>query len=223
MITLAPAEHAVLYLPPPRPKIPRASVRPLARLPLSILTRQKHPPDESLLTEERPTHAESVPLSDLAERFGTPCYVYSRAALEAAFDEFLRNCTISTPMSAMRSRPIRTWRCSTSLPAAGAGFDIVSPANSSVCWPLGLTRARDRFFRCRKITRRNGLRSQTGILCFNVESAPELERLNEVAGITRPPKRQSACASTPTLTPRRIRIFPPGSRRTSSAWPTTMR
>jgi diaminopimelate decarboxylase len=35
-------------------------------------------------------HAESVPLSAIAERFGTPCYVYSRAALEAAFDEFKR-------------------------------------------------------------------------------------------------------------------------------------
>ena len=33
-------------------------------------------------------HAESVPLSEIAERFGTPCFVYSRAALEAALDEF---------------------------------------------------------------------------------------------------------------------------------------
>jgi diaminopimelate decarboxylase len=35
-------------------------------------------------------HAESIALSDIAARFGTPCYVYSRAALEAALDEFLQ-------------------------------------------------------------------------------------------------------------------------------------
>ena len=34
-------------------------------------------------------HAESVALPEIAERFGTPCYVYSRAALEAALDEYL--------------------------------------------------------------------------------------------------------------------------------------
>ena len=34
-------------------------------------------------------HAESVALPEIAERFGTPCYVYSRAALDAALDEYL--------------------------------------------------------------------------------------------------------------------------------------
>ena len=33
-------------------------------------------------------HAESVPLPDIAARFGTPCWVYSRRALETALDEF---------------------------------------------------------------------------------------------------------------------------------------
>src|SRR4029434_7315736 len=33
-------------------------------------------------------HAEGVPLSTIAARFGTPCYVYSRAALENAYREF---------------------------------------------------------------------------------------------------------------------------------------
>ena len=33
-------------------------------------------------------HAESVPMETIAEEFGTPCYVYSRAALEGAFREF---------------------------------------------------------------------------------------------------------------------------------------
>jgi diaminopimelate decarboxylase len=33
-------------------------------------------------------HVERVPLTTIAERFGTPCYVYSRAALEASYDAF---------------------------------------------------------------------------------------------------------------------------------------
>ncbi|TSA49368.1 MAG: diaminopimelate decarboxylase, partial [Nitrosomonadales bacterium] len=36
-------------------------------------------------------YAEEVPCSQIAERFGTPCYVYSRAALTSAFQEFDRN------------------------------------------------------------------------------------------------------------------------------------
>ncbi|HKQ27145.1 MAG TPA: diaminopimelate decarboxylase, partial [Burkholderiales bacterium] len=35
-------------------------------------------------------HAELVPLDDIARRFGTPCYVYSRAAIESAYAEFTR-------------------------------------------------------------------------------------------------------------------------------------
>ena len=37
-------------------------------------------------TQNGTLHAESVPLADIAVRFGTPCYVYSRTALEAALD-----------------------------------------------------------------------------------------------------------------------------------------
>ena len=38
-------------------------------------------------------YVESVPLSDIAANFGTPCHIYSRAALEAAYDEFSQELT----------------------------------------------------------------------------------------------------------------------------------
>jgi diaminopimelate decarboxylase len=41
-------------------------------------------------------HAESVPLEAIAREFGTPCYVYSRAALAAALSQFQSACAIST-------------------------------------------------------------------------------------------------------------------------------
>ena len=56
------------------------------------------------------------------------------------------------------------------------------------------------------------------ILCFNVESASELERLNSVAGALADAGRRSAFASTPTSIRKRIRTSRPDSRKASSAW-----
>ena len=71
--------------------------------------------------------AEEVPLEDIARRFGTPCYVYSRAAIERAYREFDRRARRARPRwSATRSRPTPTSPSCTLLARLGAGFDIVS-------------------------------------------------------------------------------------------------
>ena len=62
-----------------------------------------------------------------------------------------------------------------------------------------------------------------GILCFNVESAAELDALNAVAGRARPARAGVASASTPTSTRAPIRTSRPASRRASSASPSTRR
>src|SRR3989304_2704157 len=71
-------------------------------------------------------YAESVPLADIAARFGTPCYVYSRAALEAAyraFDAALagREHLVCYAMKANSNLAILDL-----FARLGAGFDIVS-------------------------------------------------------------------------------------------------
>jgi diaminopimelate decarboxylase len=52
-------------------------------------------------------HAEGVPLSAIAERYGTPCYVYSRAALESRFRAFDGAFAARRISSATRSRRTR--------------------------------------------------------------------------------------------------------------------
>ncbi|MBI5909678.1 MAG: hypothetical protein HY848_06980 [Betaproteobacteria bacterium] len=71
-------------------------------------------------------HAESVPLEAIAREFGTPCYVYSRAALAAALTRFQATCAISTWAGAWvfvtGMKHPRTWapRCARYSSASGS-------------------------------------------------------------------------------------------------------
>ena len=75
-------------------------------------------------------HAESVALSDIAQQFGTPAYVYSRAALEAALQEFLD--VLNAHPSGADSLVCYAVKANSNLAILnlfarmGAGFDIVS-------------------------------------------------------------------------------------------------
>ncbi len=127
-------------------------------------------------------HAESVPLGDIAERFGTPCYVYSRAALEAALDEF------QSELSGVEALVCYAVKANSNLAVLnifarrGAGFDIVSGGELKRALAAGADPKKIVFSGVGKSTEEMAFALKTGILCFNVESAPELERLNEVAG-----------------------------------------
>jgi len=126
--------------------------------------------------------AESVPLADIARRFGTPCYVYSRAALEAALDEFL------TELSGIDSQVCYAVKANSNLAVLnvlarrGAGFDIVSVGELKRALAAGGDPRKIVFSGVGKSSEEMAFALKTGILCFNVESAPELERLNDVAG-----------------------------------------
>jgi diaminopimelate decarboxylase len=126
-------------------------------------------------------HAESVPLSDIAARFGTPCYVYSRAALEAALDEFLLE------LSGLDSLVCYALKANSNLAVLdvfarrGAGFDIVSIGELKRALAAGADPQKIVFSGVGKSAGEMAFALATGILCFNVESAPELDRLNAVA------------------------------------------
>jgi len=71
-------------------------------------------------------HAERIPLSDIAERFGTPCYVYSRAALEAgyrAFDAAFEGVPHLVCYAVKANSSLAVLNI---LARLGSGFDIVS-------------------------------------------------------------------------------------------------
>lgn len=125
--------------------------------------------------------AESVPLAEIAERFGTPCYIYSRAALEAALDEFL------VELDGIDAQVCYAVKANSNLAVLnvfarrGAGFDIVSAGELKRALAAGADPQKIVFSGVGKSREEMAFALNTGILCFNIESAPELERLNEVA------------------------------------------
>lgn len=127
-------------------------------------------------------HAEGVPLADIAERFGTPCYVYSREALEASLDEFLTELKGIDALVCYAVKANSNLGILNLFARRGAGFDIVSGGELQRALAAGADPQKVVFSGVGKTAAEMRQALEAGILCFNVESAPELDRLNEVAG-----------------------------------------
>jgi diaminopimelate decarboxylase len=128
-------------------------------------------------------HAEQVPLTEIARRFGTPCYVYSRAALTQAYAEFEtafrgRDTLVCYAMKANSNLAILGLFAS-----LGAGFDIVSGGELNRVLAAGGDPRKVIFSGVGKTEAEMRLALTHDILCFNVESRAELLRLNAVASV----------------------------------------
>jgi diaminopimelate decarboxylase len=126
-------------------------------------------------------YAESVPLADVARRFGTPCYVYSRTALETALDEFQAVLAGADGEICYAVKANSNLAVLDVLARRGAGFDIVSGGELQRALAVGADPRKIVFSGVGKSADEMALALRAGILCFNVESAPELERLDRVA------------------------------------------
>ncbi len=124
---------------------------------------------------------ESVALADIAARFGTPCFVYSRAALEAAIDEFRQELTGIDSLVCYAVKANSNLAVLNIFARRGAGFDIVSIGELKRALAAGADPQKIVFSGVGKSAAEMAFALVTGILCFNVESAPELDRLNDVA------------------------------------------
>lgn len=127
-------------------------------------------------------HAESVPLPQIAETYGTPCYVYSRAALEASLDEFLAELKDTNALVCYAVKANSNLAVLNVFARKGAGFDIVSGGELKRVLAAGADPKKVVFSGVGKTAEEMAFALKSGIFCFNVESAPELDRLNEVAG-----------------------------------------
>lgn len=131
-------------------------------------------------------HAESVALPGLAERFGTPAYVYSRAALSAALKEF--HDVLGAHPAGAGALVCYAVKANSNLAILnlfarlGAGFDIVSGGELQRVLAAGADPQKVVFSGVGKTAAEMKLALEAGIFCFNIESIPEIERLNEVAG-----------------------------------------
>ncbi|MFB9240733.1 diaminopimelate decarboxylase [Massilia antarctica] len=127
-------------------------------------------------------HAERTPLSRIAEQFGTPTYVYSKAALLENFDAFADACAGRDALVCYAMKANSNLAILDLLARRGAGFDIVSGGELLRVIAAGGDPAKVIFSGVGKTACEMRLALSHDILCFNVESIPELHRLNEVAG-----------------------------------------
>ncbi len=129
---------------------------------------------------------EDIPLAAVAERFGTPCFVYSEAALTAAFqrlDLALKDARGSRPYLVCYAVKANSNLAILNLFARlGAGFDIVSGGELQRVLKAGGDARKVVFSGLGKTRAEMKMALEANIKCFNVESEPELERLNAVAG-----------------------------------------
>jgi diaminopimelate decarboxylase len=126
-------------------------------------------------------HAEDVALAEIAEAVGTPFYCYSSAAIEGLFEAFKsafagQNASLFYAMKANSNQAVLA-----TLARLGAGMDVVSEGELRRARAAGVPGNRIIFSGVGKTVAEMSLGLQENILCFNVESEPELEALSRVA------------------------------------------
>lgn len=126
-------------------------------------------------------HAEDVDLTALATQVGTPFYCYSTATLERHYRVFTeafagRDVTLCYALKANSNQSVIS-----TLARLGAGADIVSGGELKRALAAGVKADRIVFSGVGKTRQEMADALDAGILCFNVESEPELEALSEVA------------------------------------------
>jgi diaminopimelate decarboxylase len=126
-------------------------------------------------------HAEQVPLSALAERFGTPCFIYSRSALERGFASFERSFGARAHLICYAAKANSSLAILNLFARLGSGFDIVSGGELERVIAAGGDPSKVVFSGVGKRSDEIELALAKGILCFNVESQSELHRISRIA------------------------------------------
>jgi len=132
---------------------------------------------------------EEVPLESLAAQVGTPCYVYSERALTRAFTELDRAFDGIDHLVCFSVKSNANLAVIKHLGDLGAGSDIVSGGELYRSLKAGIPGERIVFSGVGKSDAEIRYALESGILCFNVESVPELEAIDRVAagmGLTAP-------------------------------------
>jgi len=126
-------------------------------------------------------HAEGVDLSRLAGEVGTPFYCYSSATLERHYRVFAKAFADTDALVCYAMKANSNQAVLKTLSRLGAGMDIVSQGELRRALAAGVPGERIVFSGVGKTREEMAFALDSGILCFNVESEPELEALSEVA------------------------------------------
>jgi diaminopimelate decarboxylase len=128
---------------------------------------------------------EDVPLTQIAASLGTPCFVYSRAALTHAFESFSRPFGSRAHLLCYAAKANSNLAVLDLFARLGSGFDIVSGGELERVLAAGGDAGKVVFSGVGKRVDEIELALDKDILCFNVESASELERIASIASSKR--------------------------------------
>ncbi len=126
-------------------------------------------------------YAEEVPIAQIAARFGTPTYVYSRATLERHWHAFNDSLGDHPHLICYAVKANSNLAVLNLLARLGSGFDIVSGGELERVLAAGGDPGKVVFSGVGKQIGEMRRALEAGIRCFNVESLPELKRLEQVA------------------------------------------
>ncbi len=127
---------------------------------------------------------ESLPAAELARRFGTPLYVYSRAAIEQAaraYSDAAQDRPISLRYAVKANSSLAILQL---LARLGWGFDVVSGGELARVLAAGASGDKVVFSGVGKTDAEIATALRAGVQCINVESLSEIQRVNRVAGET---------------------------------------
>jgi diaminopimelate decarboxylase len=125
--------------------------------------------------------AEQLPLEDIARRFGTPCYVYSRAAIEEAYREYADALRGHDALVCYSVKANSNLAVLALLARLGAGFDIVSGGELARVLAAGGDPSKTVFSGVGKTAQEIEFALRRNILCLNLESEAELGRVAAIA------------------------------------------
>ena len=125
--------------------------------------------------------AEKVPLTEIAKQFGTPAYVYSRAAIEHGFRAFSDACAGRDVLICYSVKANSNLAVLNLLARLGSGFDIVSGGELARVLAAGGRADKTVFSGVGKTEGELRAALEAGVHCFNVESEAELDRLASIA------------------------------------------
>ena len=156
-------------------------------------------------------HAEDVDLAAIAAEVGTPFYCYSTATLDAPLPGLRRRLRRPPSLVCYAMKANSNQAVLQTLARLGAGMDVVSEGELAArASPPACRRRRSSSPASARPRARWRWRSTQDILCFNVESEPELEALSAIAAAQGRTRAASRSASTRTSTPRPTRKIATG-------------
>ena len=126
-------------------------------------------------------YIEDCAIKELVKHYGTPLYVYSQNTISAAFKYYQQVFSSFALLLCYAVKANSNLSILSHLAHLGAGFDIVSGGELQRVLTVGVHPQKIIFSGVNKSEDEIELALKTDILCFNIESLPEIERIQKIA------------------------------------------